>query len=258
MNRFLLLAVVAFLLQACATPQTTIPSPELLSAVQSNGSVVVVVNSASIFSCDETLIGIHQQGARQNDVVWTLRDTGYESSAPAMVIARPGKIRLSGASCLSAGYQPMRWASAGLWFGEIEVSAGEVIYLGALTAHREEFDAKTGTLTRAASAVASGTPSYLTFEFVDRSAEVLERLRVSHPTLAERLVVRIPPPFMTREDFVGALRVAYAPGSDGTPPTADQTRASLSEQLEIVRARAVLRSHGETVDTPQAPPATIH
>lgn len=244
MRRVFAFALMAVTLCACASPHTATLSAQDVEQFKAGSTAVLVMNIAGELSCDETVIAIHRKGADKNDVFWTLRDRGYATSQPALMSLAPGNYRIAGAACIKEGYYPSQMSAVGFWFGSVDVKAGEVVYLGTL--HADILDYKT--------AMSSGMKTlqkilftgrdayetkYLTFAMRDDSADVLERLRVSNPDIAAKLAVRLPPTYITRENFSAALERAYAPNPDGTLPTREQVDARLPGELQKLAADVV-------------------
>jgi hypothetical protein len=244
MRRNFAFALLAISLSACASPHTASLSAQDVEQFKSGSTAVLVMNVAGDISCDETVIGIHRKGADKNDVFWTLRDRGYATSQPALMSLPPGSYHLSGAACIKEGYYPSQMSAVGFWFGGVDVKAGEVVYLGTL--HADILDYKTAmssgmkTLNRIfLTGRDANETKYLTFAFKDDSADVLERLRVSNPDIAAKLTVRMPPTYITRENFAAALERAYAPNPDGALPTSEQVDARLPGELQRLAADVV-------------------
>jgi hypothetical protein len=244
------LAAVAAL-SACASIETTVAPPEALQAFEAGQSSVLVINASGDIYCDEVIMGLYREGADHSEVVWTLRDVGYETSQPALIVVEPGRYALSGASCFKAGYVPADMPNVDLWFDYVTAGAGEAVYLGTLDADLTEAQSRTPESAFAAF-FADPTNTYLTYEFQDRSDEVLERLRVSHPALAEKLVVRTPPQVITREEFVAAIETAFAAGADGVLPTREEAQDRLAEEIVAIADRAVARLEAQAAGEPSA------
>src|SRR5262245_27088271 len=145
---------VAAALQGCATtPKTAVPTGLQLDAFNSGSSSILIFNTGGTYACDEAVFGIGREGADKNEVGWTLRDTGYAASAPAILVVPPGRYHLNGASCLKQGYVPARLSAVRLWFGSIDVKPGEVIYIGTLNVDVVEFKTRFDGATRVLNAL---------------------------------------------------------------------------------------------------------
>ena len=139
MRRLIYIVFLAATLQACASPQTTLPTPEALAGFNQGSSSIIIINAAGAPSCDSTIFVIHREGAQTNQVAWTLREAGYATSAPAILVVPPSKYHVTGATCLRSGYYLVELLGLGAWFGKVEVKSGDVVYLGTLDAELLDF-----------------------------------------------------------------------------------------------------------------------
>jgi hypothetical protein len=247
MRRALFVCLLAAALQACSTPHTSFPAPRELEDLKAGNASALIVNVSGEMGCDETVLGIHRKGSDKNVVFWTLREVGYRTSGPAIQVVEPGTYRIAGAACLKEGYYPSQMSTIPLWFGDVELKPGEVVYIGTLDIQILDYKTEMSKGAKVFNAIFftgrdSNEFKYLSYEMHDENAEVLERLRVSYPDIAAKLIVKLPPIYLTTDKFAAALQAAYAPNADGSLPTTDQAQTRLPLELkklgeEALRAR---------------------
>ncbi len=238
-----IVALVALTLSsACATMQTTAASQEELQAVVEGRSSALVTNISGDVGCIESIVGVYREGADKSEVLWTVRDADDETSEPAVLVVQPGRYAVSGAACFRPGYVSTELPMVEYWFMPVAIEPGEAVYLGTLSAERVDAEARYAESDFGRLYEDRPTTTYVAYEFQDRSDEVRERLRESHPQLIDRLVVRAPAALLTRDEFVAAIEIAYAPGADGASPTVDEARARLAERLAALFAAATGQS----------------
>lgn len=246
LRRLFTIALLAACLGGCANIQQTALTPASLREFDQGNTAVLIVNTSGALYCDTTFIALHRDGDPKNEVFVTFRQAGYGTSAPAEMVVEPGRYRLVAASCIKAGFYPASMSSAGLWFGDIEVKPGEVVYMGTLDTELLDYRTRMSSGMKALNAILftgrdANEFKYIAYQFNDSSADVLERLRVEHPELAAKMQTRLPPAFITRDDFSSALQRAYAPNADGTLPTTEEAQARLPAELKTVVAAAIAR-----------------
>jgi hypothetical protein len=259
LRRFLAVALLAMGLSSCAKIEQTTLNMDSMSRFAEGRSAIIVINTSGALFCDTTFIALHREGAEKNDVFITYRQAGYGTSAPAAMVVEPGRYRLAGASCLKAGYYPASMSTAALWFGDIEVKAGEVVYMGTLDTELLDYKTQMSSGMKALNALFftgrdANEFKYIAYRFNDSSADVIERLRVDRPELVDLMKTRLPPVYITRDDFAGALQRAYAPNADGTLPTTDQAQARLPQELKTVVEAAIAARRAAHGQPPAAKP----
>lgn len=217
------------MLQACANVRSLEPTPAELSQFHAGLSAVIVVNLKPSSDCNEgVMLAIHQAGAPKNELI------DSDGARPVVMVVPPGNYKIANALCFKSGFQPFPLKTLPLWFGSVDVKAGEVVYLGTLEITLLDYKQAKTVLQKML--FADNDVWYASFHFDDESADVTERLRTKHPDLAEKMTVRSPRQYITRESFTAALDRAYAPNSDGSLPTPEQAHARLTEELEKVIA----------------------
>jgi hypothetical protein len=250
MRRLFVILFAAAALQACSSPKTAQPTPGDLAAFTSGNVGMLIINTGGGMACDQAVFGIHRDGASKNEVIWTLRDLGYATTQPAILAVYPGLYQVVGASCMKAGYYPSPMGALPYWFGKVEVKSGEVVYMGTLDTEVLKYKAEMSGGAKALNAILftgrdANEYQYLSYQFKDQNGEVLERLRVSHPDLAAKMVTRTPPVYITKENFAAALGRAFAANPDGSLPKPDVAEARLPEELKKIAEEAIKRRNGQ-------------
>jgi hypothetical protein len=236
----LVAGLLALFLGACTTIETTMPTPEQLTGFDSSKQAMIVVNASTNVGCGDFFLGINRNNASTNTVVRTLNDFGYDTSQPAIMIVEPGKFTLDRASCTIPGYYPSDLPNTFAWFGDVDIAAGEIVYIGTFHTDVLEVETKRGAASQVFSALLaldfskSDSTQYPTYEFVNQLEEVIERLNVSHPAIAQQLVFRPIPALIAKDDFSAALQRAHAADEDGNPPAPDVAKAKWIAELQAM------------------------
>ena len=154
-------------------------------------------------ACETAAFGIHRDGAPQNEVALTVRDRGYATTQPAILVVQPGTYQVDRASCFSPRMVLEQMNVLPYCLGKVGEKSGEVVYLGTLDTEILDFKTAMSDNQKFWNTIfLTGRENieskYVSFQFKDQSDEVLERLRDSHPDLAAKLTIRRPPVYVTK------------------------------------------------------------
>lgn len=227
----------ALALGGCASLETTSLTPEALATFEASQDAILIVSLSGDLQCERAFIGLNRRGEETNRVVTTVRDPGYESSNPAVLVVPPGHYALNRGSCMRDGYYPSDLPNLNLWFGGIEIKAGEVVYMGTLDAQRFTYETRLPDRNAVAqflfSSVDEMESNYLTYTMVNNS-DVPERISAQYPDLGRQVVFRAPPPVMSNEEFTAMLDRSFAPDESGVMPTKEEARMRLTAEIEAL------------------------
>jgi hypothetical protein len=246
MRRLFVILCLAGVLQGCASAKTTAPALTDLARFNSGGSAILIINTGGQMACETAAFGIHRDGAPQNEVALTVRDHGYATTQPAILVVQPGTYQVD-----RAGMVPEQMNVLPYWFGKVDVKAGEVVYLGTLDTEILDFKTAMSDNQKFWNTIfltgrGNIESKYVSFQFKDQSDEILERLRVSHPDLASKLTIRRPPVYITKESFARAMVRAYTPNPDGTLPKTEEVEARLTVELKALAQEAAAQRRLQT------------
>lgn len=236
-KRFAPIGAAIFFLQACSSLETTLPTQADFAKFEAGGSAILITNVAGDLQCDNVIFGINRKGAETNSIMTTIYDPGYASTKPAMIVVPPGRYEFNRGSCDRSGYYPEDLPNLLLWFDGVDVKAGDVAYLGTLDIGRVDVQEQAEGFERLIR-LFDDTPTlkstYISYEIKDMSAEVLERLNVTHPALATKMKTIMPYQIISRDDFKQAIVTSYAPGPDGQAPLRSTIDTRLDQELNLL------------------------
>ncbi len=221
------LVLVCLFLVGCAGWDTTRPTRADLNSFDPSRDAYLVVNFTGRLGCDWITLGINRQGSDFNEVVFSNRDESFPSSEPAIIKVPAGTYRLNRGGCqLRRGAVDLRRAAA--VHGEVEVGAGEVVYLGALEMNRLRVEYAVPTIS---GETYTETADYYLFQMVDEIGNVRPRVARAYPQLAQQMVARIPEVIISPEEVEARIRGAYLPDSQGRMPTRDEAQRRIFESV---------------------------
>ena len=239
-TKLLGVALAALTVTACAGPVSTRPDPVALKNAVSDTSDkgVLVMDTSGNLGCDSTTIGL------MSDTGKFVNLTDYRSTkaGPAVGVVAPGKYRIFSGRCTVPGYYPSQLPSLRIWFGTVDVKAGETIYAGTLDTNRvdvksklEGFGAVWGALNNFSTKKQS---TYLTYEMLDKSSELRQTMQgeeadADMADVANRMVFRPPLKVLDKGEYEAAIMRAYAPTAEGKTPTKDEVDARFADEMQI-------------------------
>ena len=233
--RLVMIAAAAASLGACASIESTMPTPEAVAEIGAGRSSALIVNMGGDLGCSLAVFGINRAGQPTNEVVTTVFDPGYDTTAPAMIAVPPGRYAFNRGACTKDGYYPAQFPNLQRWFASVEVGENEVVYLGTLNADLVDFSTRS-SFDNAFARFWLATPqdtqsSYVLYSLIDDPA-VRERISALYPEVAARMVFRAPEQRISNEEFLTLLEQAFAPDAAGVRPTRDEAMVRFGGLLD--------------------------
>lgn len=241
-TKFTATALGACLLTACATATPISSRPNLASMANTQGAAadkgILIIDTKNNLGCTSLRMGL--SGGVQQSIYLT--DYTSKASGPAVKIVEPGKYRFFSSTCSIPGYYPSNLPQMELWFGSIEVKAGETIYAGTLNSSRVDVKSKLegaeaiwGVLSNYST---KKETTYLTYEFTNNSDWIKQALREQEEPdqnmieIADRMVYRPPLSIMDKEEYQSAILRAYSKTEDGKTPTKSEVDIRFREEMK--------------------------
>lgn len=234
--KFLSVACAALSLTACGTAMSSRPDALALQNTVGNSAEkgILVVDTSGNLGCDSTNLGL----VGDNGKFVNMLDYRSKKSGPAVKVVEPGEYRIFSGRCTVPGYYASQLPNLSIWFGDVKIGAGETVYAGTLDTNRVDVKSKLEGAGAAWSALTSFTTkeqsTYLTYEMLDKSAEVKAMLTAAEMTdVAERMTFKPPLAILDKGEYESAILRAYAKTPEGKTPTKAEVDARFTKEMEI-------------------------
>lgn len=217
---------LAVLSAGCSSAPSTVPAPETLVSIQRGDLAALVIAFDGQSFCPSSALSFVNLDTGQRQIV----ETGWsdlEPSRPAVAAVHPGRYRIAAGVCTASLY---RLPALSAWFGEVRVEAGEVVYVGTLSARTIDRSSRSPYGDPVSRFLMEAPSDVLTFfmEFeIVNDPTVRAQLAEIDPALSERMVHRPLPTLITPEQLNGYLDEAFAPDENGVLPDRQQARDRL-------------------------------
>lgn len=247
--KFLTVALAALTLTACGTPMSTRPDPIALQNTVGDAPEkgVLVMDTSGNLGCDSTTIGLMSDTGK----FVNLTDYRGKKAGPAIGVVEPGKYRILSGRCTVPGYYPSQLPSLRIWFGTVDVAAGETVYAGTLDTNRVDVKSKLEGLGAVWGALNNFSTkkqsTYLTYELLDRSGELKSTMQddAIGTDVAERMVYKPPLAILDKGEYEAAIFRAYAPTADGKTPTKDEVDERFEEEMRTALENSLKKVVGK-------------
>lgn len=233
-------AMAAVTLSACGTAAiSTRPDPLALQKTSGDTAEkgVLVLDTSGNLGCNSTTIGLMGAGGK----FVNLTDFRGDKAGPAVGVVEPGRYRILSGRCTVPGYYPSQLPSLRIWFGSVNVEAGETVYAGTLDTNRVDVKSKLEGLGAVWGALNNFSTkkqsTFLTYELLDKSDSLktvmkAEGMGEDMADVADRMVYKPPLAILDKGEYEAAIFRAYAPTADGKTPTKAQVDERFAEEMK--------------------------
>lgn len=224
--RAVIAAIAALALSACGTLEENWPTAAEIAPYNSGASGLIVLDDINR-GC--TSVWLKYQEAQGTKTHYRFVREG----TPAAIVVAPGPWRLTEVDCMSDDYE--EFPNAVLWFDEVNVGPGEVVYTGSVQVDTVAVQKKSGAITQLLTLGLLGdneTDVFPVYSVKDNTDAVRQKLLAVSPDAASKMITRLLPQVLSKEAITRAYQNAYMPKPDGAAPTQQEVSAKLKVEMD--------------------------
>ena len=224
---FVALAALALpALSACGSLPENWPRPDEIGPYQSGASGLLVLDDMNR-GCKD--VKLEFQNAKGGVPYYRYVAVGQ----PGAIVVPPGNYRLIEIDCFTDDYEA--FPNVVLWFDEVTVGAGEVVYAGSVQVDTVAVQKKSGLISQIVSFGFMGdkeTDVFPVYSVKDNTEAVRQKLQTVSPEAAGKMITRLLPQVLSKDAVTKAYQNAYAAKPDGTAPTQEEVSARLKVEMD--------------------------
>lgn len=225
------------LLAACSTNSGPTNLETAAEFSNASGKALLVMDMTGNFICNRSNLTLTEKNGETVTIPLKVR----KKSNPTVKVVNPGSYKISYGTCVNGGI-PRPLPDIPIWFGTIDLKAGQTIYAGTvyvekheLKTRREGLDAVNGFL----SLDTNKETNFITYEIENQLETVKEKLGPELASMTNELIYSPPLAILDEAEFETALQRAYEKTAEGKNPSQSEVDKRIKTEIRTALTRSL-------------------